>query len=145
MISIMLLGISNISLKANPNTDTKIEVCDGIDISRIASTLGWNESQIETESLSSSSNQKNGVCRYVHGEEDLIILVKEKNNNQEKGGTRQEYGTVVDGVVMGTTKQTYEMKKQIGQYEVELNYGTEKEFDEAYELMEKISALVNQL
>lgn len=145
MISVLLLGISNISLKAKPNTDTKIEVCEKIDISRIASILGWNESQIETESLSSSSNLRNGVCRYVHGNEDLLIAVKEENKSQEKGGTYRAFSTVDGAKINGSDKSTYEMKKQIGKYEVELNYGTEKEFEEANELMEQISALVNQL
>ena len=74
----MLLGISNINLVAKPNIDSKIEVCDGLEISQIATILGWNVSQIETESLSSSSNLRNGVCRYVHGDEDLLIKVKKR-------------------------------------------------------------------
>ncbi len=145
IISIMILGISNINLNAKPSTDSKIEVCDGIDISRVASILGWNQSQIETESLSSSSNQRNGVCRYVHGDEDLLIIVKEKNKSQEKGGTYRAFGTVEGAKIKGTDKSNFQFKNTVGQYEVELNYGTEKSYDDAYELMEQITALVNQL
>jgi hypothetical protein len=145
IISIMFLGISNINLIAKPSTDTKIEVCDGIDISQIATILDWSESQIETESLSSSSNQRNGVCRYVHGDEDLLIIVKEKNKSQEKGRTYRAFGTVEGAKIKGSNKSNFQFKNTVEQYEVELNYRTEKSYDDAYELMRQITALVSQL
>ncbi|PKL80718.1 MAG: hypothetical protein CVV25_03180 [Ignavibacteriae bacterium HGW-Ignavibacteriae-4] len=145
IISILLLGISNINLKANPDTGNNINVCEEVDISQIAALLGWNQSQIETESMVSSSNQRNGVCRYVHGDEDLVIVVKERNKSQEKGGMGKSFGTVSDGSEKGGAKQTYELKNTVGDYQVEMNYGTEKNFADAYQLMEQIAALVNQL
>ena len=142
MISIMLLGVSNINLIANPSTDNKIEVCEEVDIRRIASILGWNESEIESESMVSSSNQRNGVCRYVHKNEDLVIIVKEINKSQEKGGTYRAFGTVSDGRSNDSAKQTYELKKNVGKYHVELNYGTEKDFADVHALLEKITLLI---
>jgi len=145
LIYFLIFGISSYIVGANPKNDSRIEVCESVDISELANILGWDQSQIETESLSSSSNKKNGVCRYVHGDEDLVVVVKVRSKKNNKGGTVKLFGGVDGSKVEGSDKLTYEMNNVDGKYEVELNFGTEREVFDAHDVMEKIMKLVNKI
>lgn len=145
ILCFLLFGMTNINLKADPQNDARIEVCQKVDIAQIASILGWNESQIQTEALVSSSSQKNGACKYVFGDEDLVIIVKEKVKRENNLETVRSFGTLDGSSTEGSDKVTYEMKKSDGKYDIELNYGTKKDFFEADELMKKIMEIVNKL
>jgi hypothetical protein len=145
IICFLLFGMTTINLKADPQNDARIEVCQKVDIAQIASILGWNESQIDTEALTSSSTQNSGACKYVFGDEDLVIIVKEKVKKENSLETVRSFGTVDGSGAEGSDKVTYEMKNSNGKYDIELNYGTNKNFQDADKLLENITKLVQKL
>ena len=145
IICFLLFGMTTINLKADPQNDARIEVCQKVDIAQITSILGWDESQVQTEALVSSSSQKNGACKYVFGDKDLVIIVKEKVKKENSLETVRSFGTVDGSGAEGSDKVTYEMKKSDGKYDIELNYGTNKKFSDADELLKNIMNLVSKL
>lgn len=137
---VMLLCVNNLKSMQDSTKSDDIQVCEIVDLDQIAAILGWNASNVKSEPLS-SSNAKSGVCRYTYNDEELIVRA---TDDAKPSDVNTLFTTVGGSFDKETGEQIFEMNKIIKKLKVSLYFKTKRVVNEAYELMENITDLVNK-
>lgn len=137
---VALIFFISINLSAQEPVITRItDACTDVKIVQIAAMLGWDLDKIEVEPMELSDKTMSSSCKFIFGQEELIIDI-EDIGYVEVLPTHIEHYVISEGSYNAETEfLIYEMNSLIKTYHISLKFKTNRSDEGMYEILEGVT------